>query len=140
MLLPLIVARSLFDRVGNISTKQHPETGYSGCKIGIFPRYSCTVKRKFQLFSAISCTNIKKKHLKKRHFQVQIKRISAIALYNNNRWPLFGQGGFEPPTPWSRTKCASLCATIRQQEKVYLKEYHLSILYCRLCCFLSLIK
>ena len=25
----------------------------------------------------------------------------------------FGQSGFEPPTPWSRTKCASPCATTR---------------------------
>ena len=40
---------------------------------------------------------------------------------------LFGQGGFEPPTPWSRTKCASLCATIRQHLRVYVKERHLSI-------------
>ena len=40
---------------------------------------------------------------------------------------IIGQGGFEPPTPWSRTKCASLCATIRQHLRVYVKERHLSI-------------
>ena len=29
---------------------------------------------------------------------------------------IIGQGGFEPPTPWSRTKCASPCATIRNNQ------------------------
>ena len=28
---------------------------------------------------------------------------------------LIGQRGFEPPTPWSRTKCASPCATARSR-------------------------
>ena len=30
---------------------------------------------------------------------------------------LVGVRGFEPPTPWSRTKCASRCATPRPENQ-----------------------
>ena len=32
----------------------------------------------------------------------------------------FGQSGFEPPTPWSRTRCASPCATTRKSLVYYM--------------------
>ena len=74
----------------------------------------------------VFCLRFKKKNPQ---FLQEIRELYALfPLYlENDRSLIFGQGGFEPPTPWSRTKCASLCATIRKQQRVYLKECYLSI-------------
>ena len=56
-----------------------------------------------------------------------LKTHQIIARANKRKKPAcsagffrFGQSGFEPPTPWSRTRCASPCATTRKSLVYYM--------------------